>query len=101
MDGSRRRWHARARAAKKRRMPQDLLVIAGIASETLERHGFVACGRRENGLTRVDFWRRDGLGYRHDLTGDDLTVESVVAACLALAGHAVPPPPPRRISPLS
>ena len=80
-------------------MPTDALIIAGLASEILERHGFVACGRRENGVARVDFWRRDGVGYRQELSGDDLTVDDVVAACLALAGHTVLPP--RRISPLS
>ena len=81
-------------------MPQDLLVLAGIASETLERHGFVACGRRENGVARVDFWRRDGVGYRLELTGGEVTVAEVVSACLALAGHAEAPAP-RRISHLS
>ena len=82
-------------------MPIDLLVIAGTASEILERHGFVACGRRENGVARVDFWTRNGLGFRHVLSGEDLTVDAVVAACLAIAGHVAPPPPPRDISHLS
>jgi hypothetical protein len=73
-------------------MPTDLLVIAGLASEILERHGFVACGRRENGKTRVDFWSRgDGKPFRHDLTDENVTVDEVVAACLA---HAKQPPAP-------
>ena len=80
-------------------MPTDMLIIAGLASEILERHGFVACGRRENGVARVDFWRRDGMGYRHVLDADDLTVDEVVTACLTIAGH--PALPPRRVSPLS
>ena len=88
-------------------MPIDLLVIAGDASEILERHGFVACGRRENGVARVDFWsREDGAAYRHELrpASDDreLSVDEVVAACLALAHrHDSPAPRPRRISHLS
>ena len=84
-------------------MPTDLLVIAGLASEILETRGFVACGRRENSVARVDFWNRnDGVGYRHELKREDLTVDEVVAACLALAEHDdAPTPPPRRISHLS
>jgi hypothetical protein len=83
-------------------MSTDLLVIAGLASEILERHGFVACGRRENGVARVDFWTRDGgVAYRHELTGEDLSVDDVVAACLAAAGREKPAPQPRRISHLS
>lgn len=70
----------------------DLLVLAGDAAEKLEREGFVACGRRENGTTRVDFWTRDGRALRHELVEglhDTLTVEAVVAACRAIA-KAVP-----------
>jgi hypothetical protein len=83
-------------------MSTDLLVIAGLASEILERHGFVACGRRENGVARVDFWTRGGgMAYRHELTGDDLTVDEVVAACLSVAGHTECVPQARRTSHLS
>ncbi len=83
-------------------MPTDLLVLAGLASEILERHGYVACGRRENGLTRVDFWSRDdGAPHRYELRNDDATVDEIVAACLALAHHEIPAPDPRRISHLS
>ncbi len=65
----------------------DLLVLAGDASEKLERHGLVACGRREDGVARVDFWTRDGKAYRYELTGNatTLTVDEVVATCLAMA----------------
>jgi hypothetical protein len=80
-------------------MPTDMLLIAGLASEILERHGFVACGRREDGVARVDFWRRDGMGYRHVLDAGDLTVDEVVTACLTIAGH--PGLPPRPVSSLS
>lgn len=91
-------------------MPADLLVIAGIASEALERRGFIACGRRENGVTRVDFWTRDGVAYRHELRSEDVTVEEIVATCLAQAGvdsaDVSEPaterrPTPRRSSPLN
>jgi hypothetical protein len=65
----------------------DLLVLAGDASEKLERHGLVACGRRQDGVARVDFWTRDGKVYRYELTGDaeTMTVDEVVVACLAMA----------------
>ena len=65
---------------------RDLLVVAGMASETLERHGLVACGRRENGVARVDFWTRTGKAYRHELKDEASTVEEVVATCLSIAG---------------
>lgn len=80
-------------------MPIDLLVLAGNASEILEGHGFIACGRREDGVARVDFWTRTGKGYRYELNGDDLTVDAIVAACLAIA--EVRPAPARRSSLLS
>ncbi|MDB4934039.1 MAG: hypothetical protein JWP87_1011 [Labilithrix sp.] len=65
----------------------DLLVLAGDASEKLERHGLVACGRRQDGVARVDFWTRDGKAYQYELTGksETMTVEEVVVACLAMA----------------
>jgi len=66
---------------------RDLLVLAGDVSERLERHGLVACGRRENGVARVDFWTRsDGRAYRHELHDEAATLEDVVATCLAIAG---------------
>ena len=82
-------------------MQVDLLVIAGAASEILERHGFIACGRRENGVARVDFWTRDGICFRHVLTENDVTAEDVVAACLSIAESAAPSPSPLRSSPLN
>jgi hypothetical protein len=69
-------------------MPTDLLVLAGNASELLEQHGLIACGRRENGATRVDFWTRTGKTYRYDLTNENVTVAEIVATCLAMAGVA-------------
>jgi hypothetical protein len=80
----------------------DLLVIAGDAAEVLERYGFVACGRRQDGVARVDFWSRDdGKAYRYELHDEELTVADVVAACLAVGEASVPTPPSRRTSPLS
>jgi hypothetical protein len=72
----------------------DLLLVAGMASEILERHGLVACGRRENGVTRVDFWTRDGRAFRHELTDADVTIDEVTAACLARAGVRTAAAPP-------
>lgn len=66
----------------------DLLIVAGDAAERLERHGLVACGRRENGVTHVDFWTRDGKAHRHDLKDEAVTVDDVVVTCLAIAGLA-------------
>jgi hypothetical protein len=65
---------------------RDLLIVAGDAAERLERHGLVACGRRENGVTRVDFWARDGKAYRHELNDEAVTVDDVVVTCLGIAG---------------
>jgi hypothetical protein len=65
---------------------RDLLIVAGDAAERLERHGLVACGRRENGVTRVDFWARDGKAYRHELEDESVTVDAVVVTCLGIAG---------------
>ncbi len=82
-------------------MTIDPLSLAGDASAILERYGFVACGRRVDGRTRVDFWTRDGIAYRHELTGDEQTVDEIVAACLALVPAATPPLRPRKTSDLS
>jgi hypothetical protein len=79
---------------------RDLLVVAGMASEALERHGLVACGRRQDGVARVDFWTRNGKAYRHELKDETVTVEEVVITCLAMAGISASAGP-RPISPLS
>jgi hypothetical protein len=82
-------------------MSIDSLDLVGDASAILERHGFIACGRRVDGRTRVDFWTRHGVAYRYELRGNEQSVDEVVTACLAL----VPPSPlartPRRSSNLS
>ena len=66
---------------------RDLLILAGDVSERLERHGLVACGRREDGVARVDFWTRaDGRAYRLELRDEAATLEDVVATCLSIAG---------------
>lgn len=71
-------------------MPTDLLVLAGNVSEMLEERGLIACGRREDGATRIDFWTRTGQTFRYDLISDDVSVEAIVAACLAMAGIPEP-----------
>lgn len=75
----------------------DLLVVAGQVSEELEAHGLVACGRRENGVIRVDFWTDRGDYHRLELGGEVSTVREAVSTCLALAGLA----PSSRTIPLS
>jgi hypothetical protein len=69
----------------------DLLVLAGDAATALESIGFVACGRRIDGVTRVDFWGRDGACFRYALVGDESSVPEVVAACIAMAGEGALP----------
>jgi hypothetical protein len=81
-------------------MAIDLLVLAGDASEHLEQRGLIACGRREQGRTRIEFSTRAGKGYRYDLTDDHATLEGVVAACLAIAGLPTEPAFPQRGSSL-
>jgi len=75
-------------------MARDLLDVAADAAERLEREGLVACGRRVNGITRVDFWTRsDGKAY--SLTVDDTMtdLDELVSLCLAKAGMLEPPGP--------
>ncbi len=61
----------------------DLLVVAGDAAEKLEQHGVVACGRRQNGVTRVDFWTMEGELHSYVMNETDTDVDAVVLACLA------------------
>lgn len=63
----------------------DPLVLAGEAAAILEQRGFVACGRREEGVTRVDFWSRDGEAYRYVLRATDSDAREVAAMCRAIA----------------
>jgi hypothetical protein len=71
---------------------RDLLDIAADAATRLESHGLVACGRRVNGVTRVDFWTRDGRAYSYELAEPTSSVDDVVAGCLATAGARVAVP---------
>ena len=82
-------------------MTIDPLSLAGDASAVLERYGFVACGRRVNGRTSVDFWTRDGIAYQHYLSDEDASVDDVVAACLALVPTPTPTEKQDRTSDLS
>ncbi len=66
----------------------DLLVLAGEAAAVLETHGFVACGRRQDGVTTLDFWGRDGKRFRLKLTGREHSVDALVQVCLEVAGAA-------------
>jgi hypothetical protein len=82
-------------------MPTDLLALAGKASEVLEGHGFVACGRRQDGVTRVDFWTSNGTTYRYEVRDAAVTVDDIVAGCLAMAGGPKPHAVASRTSPLN
>lgn len=67
---------------------RDALELAADVAEVLEGYGLVACGRRQDGVARVDFWTRAGEAHRFVVTGDD-DVGSVVVGCLALADLTV------------
>lgn len=69
---------------------QDLLVVAGDAAEKLEQHGVVACGRRIDGVTRVDFWTNTGELHSYVLGETDTTVDGVVMSCLAMLDEPAP-----------
>lgn len=73
---------------------RDLLDIAADAATRLELHGLVACGRRSNGVTRVDFWTRAGHAFSCVLEDANATVDDVVASCLATAEVRVIPARP-------
>lgn len=75
---------------------RDLLDIAADAATRLELHGLVACGRRVNGVTRVDFWTRGGHAFSCVLDDANATVDvdEVVATCLATAQVRVTPARP-------
>lgn len=73
-------------------MPTDLLVLAGNVAEALERHGFVACGRRRDGITAVEFWTKGGEDHRYELHDAGAAVEEIVAACLAMIDSESPAP---------
>ena len=75
---------------------RDLLDIAADAAERLEREaGLVACGRRVDGVTRVDFWTRNGSQLSLILTDTMTNVDEIVLACMtkASAGSKKSAPP--------
>lgn len=74
-------------------MQADALVLAGDVAARLEQYGVVACGRKQDGVTRVDFWSHGGKGYQCRVTGAE-DVETLVAACLQIAGIEAPPQKP-------
>lgn len=71
----------------------DLLDVAAEAAARLEQHDLVACGRRVDGVTRVDFWTRGGRSFSCVLDDATATVDEVVARCLIVVG-APPKAPP-------
>ena len=63
--------------------------VAADAAERLEREGgLVACGRRVDGITRVDFWTRGGQQHSVVLTDAMTNVDEIVLACMSKAGVA-------------
>ncbi len=62
----------------------DRLVVASEAAFALERMGFVACGRKKDGVVTVDVWwhRPKGTAFiRYEVDNDDYTAETLAAAC--------------------
>jgi hypothetical protein len=65
---------------------KDRLVIASEAAFVLERMGFVACGRKKEGVVTVDVWVQTTGGtqlVRYEVDRDDYTPETLAAACAA------------------
>jgi hypothetical protein len=63
----------------------DALVLAGDVAAELERYGMVACGRREDGVARVDFWTHEGRGFKYPVSGEE-ELAVLVLQCLDIAG---------------
>lgn len=62
----------------------DRLLVASEAAFVLERMGFVACGRKKNGVVTVDVWwqRPRGTAFvSYEVEHDDYTAETLAAAC--------------------
>lgn len=64
---------------------RDPLVLAGDAAAILEDHGFVACGKRQDGITKVEFWSKTGDTFHYTVTGGEGSPAEVAAACLSVA----------------
>jgi hypothetical protein len=72
-------------------MQVDALVLAGDVAALLEEYGVVACGRRQDGATRIDFWSHTGKGFHCAVTGaEDPT--TLLRACLQIADIHVTQP---------
>lgn len=77
-------------------MQVDALVLAGDVAAQLEEYGVIACGRRQDGETRIDFWSHSGKGFRCPVTGAE-EASVLLQTCLHLAGVELPkraPVPP-------
>ncbi len=63
---------------------KDRLLVASEAAFVLERMGFVACGRKKDGVVTVDVWSQTPRGtelVRYEVDRDDYTPETLAAAC--------------------
>ena len=64
----------------------DRLALASEAAFVLERMGFVACGRKKDGVVSVDVWlqKPNGTAFiRYEVDHDEYTPETLAAACAA------------------
>jgi hypothetical protein len=64
----------------------DRLLVASEAAFVLEKMGFVACGRKKDGVVSVDVWWQQPKGtsfIRYEVDRDDYTAETLAAACAA------------------
>lgn len=66
-------------------MQVDALVLAGDVAARLEEYGVIACGRKQDGVTRVDFWNHAGKSFQCAIDGTE-DVGTLLQACLHIAG---------------
>jgi hypothetical protein len=62
----------------------DRLVVASEAAFLLEKMGFVACGRKKDGIVTVDVWVPGKTGtqlVRYEVDHDQYTPQTLAAAC--------------------
>jgi len=65
----------------------DRLVVASEAAFLLEKMGWVACGRKKDGVVTVDVWVPQNGGtklVRYEVDRDDYTPQTLAAACAVL-----------------
>lgn len=68
----------------------DALTLAGDVAAQLEEYGVTACGRTQDGETRIDFWTHNGKGHRCAVQGSEDAVV-LLYTCLQIAGISATP----------